>query len=104
MAEIRGHVGEELADDQAVLILDATTFPKTGADSCVVGRQWCGRLGMQENCQRGIFPPTPPPAGMRRWTESFTCPRTGPATRHVVGSATSPRRSSSARAGGSPPS
>ncbi len=55
MAEIRRHVVEELGDDQAVLILDAGTFPKGGADSCGVGRQWCGRLGKQENCQRGIF-------------------------------------------------
>jgi SRSO17 transposase len=55
MAELRRHVAEELADDQAVLILDASTFPKSGADSCGVGRQWCGRLGKQENCQRGIF-------------------------------------------------
>ena len=55
MAEIRRHVAEERGDDQAVLILDASTFPKSGADSCGVGRQWCGRLGKQENCQRGIF-------------------------------------------------
>jgi hypothetical protein len=55
MAEIRQHVAEELGDDQAVLILDASTFPKSGADSCGVGRQWCGRLGKQENCQRGIY-------------------------------------------------
>jgi SRSO17 transposase len=55
MAEIRRHVAEELGDDQAVLILDASTFPKSGADSCGVGRQWCGRLGKEENCQRGIF-------------------------------------------------
>src|SRR3954467_2965411 len=55
MAELRRHVGGELADDQAVLIVDASTFPKSGADSCGVGRQWCGRLGKQENCQRGVF-------------------------------------------------
>src|SRR4051812_32356766 len=55
MAEVRRHVTEELADDQAVLIVDASTFPKSGSDSCGVGRQWCGRLGKQENCQRGIF-------------------------------------------------
>src|SRR4051794_41869317 len=55
MAEIRRHVVEELGDARAVLILDASTFPKSGADSCGVGRQWCGRLGKQENCQRGIF-------------------------------------------------
>ena len=55
MAELRGHVAEELGDDRAVLVVDASTFPKSGADSCGVGRQWCGRLGKQENCQRGIF-------------------------------------------------
>ncbi len=55
MAEVRRHVAEELGDARAVLVIDATTFPKSGADSCGVGRQWCGRLGKQENCQRGIF-------------------------------------------------
>jgi SRSO17 transposase len=55
MAELRHHVAEELGDDRAVLVIDATTFPKTGTDSCGVGRQWCGRLGKQENCQRGVF-------------------------------------------------
>jgi SRSO17 transposase len=55
MAALRRHVAEELGDDRAVLVIDATTFPKTGTDSCGVGRQRCGRLGKQENCQRGIF-------------------------------------------------
>src|SRR3954463_4496185 len=55
MAELRRHVAEEMGDDQAVLILDASTFPRSGADSCGVGRQRCGRLGKQENCQRGDF-------------------------------------------------
>lgn len=55
MAELRRHVAEELGDDRAVLVIDATTFPKSGSDSCGVGRQGCGRLGKQENCQRGIF-------------------------------------------------
>src|SRR5262249_4585255 len=30
-------------------------FPKSGADSCGVARQWCGRLGKVENCQVGVF-------------------------------------------------
>jgi SRSO17 transposase len=55
MAELRGHVRAELGDDRAVLVIDASTFPKAGADSCGVARQWCGRLGKEENCQRGIF-------------------------------------------------
>src|SRR3954468_24443159 len=55
MAELRRHVREELADGQAVIVIDASTFPKSGADSCGVARQWCGRLGKQENCQLGVF-------------------------------------------------
>src|SRR5918993_178897 len=30
MAELRRHVREELGDDRAVIILDASTFPKSG--------------------------------------------------------------------------
>ena len=55
MAELRRHVGTELADADAVLVLDPSAFPKSGADSCGVARQWCGRLGKVENCQIGVF-------------------------------------------------
>ena len=55
MAELRQHVAEELADPDAVLVLDPSAFPKSGYDSCGVQRQWCGRLGKIENCQLGVF-------------------------------------------------
>lgn len=55
MAELRGHAREVLADPQAVLILDPSGFPKSGTESCGVARQWCGRLGKQDNCQLGVF-------------------------------------------------
>src|SRR5512147_436159 len=55
MAELRHDVRDELADDQAVLILDPSAFPKSGTESCGVARQWCGRLGKQDNCQLGVF-------------------------------------------------
>jgi SRSO17 transposase len=55
MAELRGHVREVLADPQAILILDPSGFPKSGSESCGVARQWCGRLGKQDNCQLGVF-------------------------------------------------
>src|SRR3954452_19943588 len=55
MAELRRHVAEELADDEGVLVLDPSAFPKSGADSCGVARQWCGRLGKVDNCQVGVF-------------------------------------------------
>jgi SRSO17 transposase len=54
-AELRRHVAEELADPQAVLILDNHGVPKKGDDSCGVARQWCGRLGKVDNCQVGYF-------------------------------------------------
>jgi|BogFormECP03_OM2_1039629.scaffolds.fasta_scaffold05032_1 SRSO17 transposase len=55
MAELRQHVAEELADADAVLVLDPSGFPKWGSDSCGVERQWCGRLGKVDNCQIGVF-------------------------------------------------
>jgi SRSO17 transposase len=55
LAELRRHVGEELADPDAVFVLDGSGFPKKGADSCGVARQWCGRLGKVDNCQVGYF-------------------------------------------------
>jgi SRSO17 transposase len=55
MAELRRHVAQEGADTDAVLVLDGSAFPKSGADSCGVARQWCGRLGKIDNCQLGVF-------------------------------------------------
>ena len=55
LAELRRHAREVLADPQAVLILDPSGFPRSGTESCGVARQWCGRLGKQDNCQLGVF-------------------------------------------------
>ena len=55
MAELRRHVAERRGDPDAVLVLDGSGFPKKGADSCGVARQWCGRLGKVDNCQVGVF-------------------------------------------------
>src|SRR5437588_872179 len=55
MAQLRQNVAEELADPDAVLVLDPSGFPKKGAASCGVARQWCGRLGKIDNCQVGVF-------------------------------------------------
>ena len=54
-AELRRHVGEEIGDPAGVWVLDGSGFPKKGADSCGVARQWCGRLGKVDNCQVGVF-------------------------------------------------
>src|SRR5512135_1868466 len=55
MTELRRDGGETLVDEQAILVLDPSAFPKSGTESCGVARQWCGRLGKQDNCQLGVF-------------------------------------------------
>jgi SRSO17 transposase len=55
LKELRQHVAEQAFDPDAVLVLDPSSFPKSGSDSCGVARQWCGRLGKVENCQVGVF-------------------------------------------------
>ena len=55
LGELRRHVRQELADPSAVLVVDPSAFPKKGTASCGVQRQWCGRLGKEENCQVGVF-------------------------------------------------
>ena len=104
MAELRRHVAEELGDDRAVLVIDATHLPQDRGRLVRRGPPVVRPAG-----QAGELParrsswPTPPPAATPRWTAGSTCPRTGPATPPAGRSATSPRRSSSGRAGGSPP-
>ena len=55
LAELRRHVAQGCADPDAVRVLGPSAFPKTGADSCGVARQGCGRLGTVEDCQVGVF-------------------------------------------------
>jgi SRSO17 transposase len=63
LAELRRHVAEVLGDPDGVLILDSSGFPKKGAESCGVARQWCNRLGKLDNCQVGVFLSYAAPAG-----------------------------------------
>jgi len=53
--ELACQVGRELGKPNAVLVFDPSAFPKKGKHSVGVARQWCGRLGKQENCQVGVF-------------------------------------------------
>jgi SRSO17 transposase len=48
-------VAAEMGSADGVLILDGSGFQKTGPASVGTQRQWCGRLGKEEQCQVGEF-------------------------------------------------
>src|SRR4029077_14012623 len=52
---VRDYVVEDLADDNAVLVIAATGFLKQGKASCGVARQCTGSAGKIKNCQIGGF-------------------------------------------------
>jgi SRSO17 transposase len=55
LAELRRDVLAVLADEDAVWNSDETGFPKKGAKSVGVKRQYSGTLGRTDNCQIGVF-------------------------------------------------
>ncbi len=52
---VRDYVVEQLAANDAVLVIDETGFLKQGRSSCGVGRQYTGSAGKITNCQIGVF-------------------------------------------------
>ena len=52
---VRDYVVENLATNDAVLVIDETGFLKQGKASCGVARQYTGSAGKITNCQIGVF-------------------------------------------------
>lgn len=55
MTELARQVGQELGEDDGVIVFDPSAFPKKGTKSVGVQRQWCGRLGKVDNCQVAVY-------------------------------------------------
>lgn len=55
IAELQKHVAEEIGDPAGIMVGDPSCFEKKGDDSVGVQRQYNGRLGKMDNCQKGCF-------------------------------------------------
>jgi len=53
--ELASQIGTGLGEVDGILILDPSSFVKSGQESVGVARQWCGRLGKVDNCQVGLY-------------------------------------------------
>ena len=53
--EVRAYALEHLGQQEAILVIDETSFPKRAKRSAGVGVQYCGTTGQVENCQVGVF-------------------------------------------------
>jgi SRSO17 transposase len=54
LAEHQRLVNETLGEEDGVLIIDGSDFPKHGQHAAGVAPQWCGNTGKKENCQAGV--------------------------------------------------
>ncbi|HLB78510.1 MAG TPA: IS701 family transposase [Candidatus Dormibacteraeota bacterium] len=53
--DLQVYVRSQLADPEAILVIDETSFLKKGTHSVGVGPQYSGVTGHLENCQVGVF-------------------------------------------------
>lgn len=64
LRELRTHVAEVIGDRAGVFVVDPTCFEKKGTESVGVKRQWNGRTGKTDNCQKGVLLGYAAPRGM----------------------------------------
>src|SRR5467141_1196333 len=50
-----GQVADRLGQPEGIIAFDPSSFPKRGAHSVGVKRQWCSHRGKVDNCRVGVF-------------------------------------------------
>jgi SRSO17 transposase len=83
--DVRAYVVENLAEVQAVLVVDETGDLKKGTATVGVQRQYTGTAGRIENAQLPSISCTPRTKDTLPSTEPCTCPALGPRTRTAAG-------------------
>lgn len=53
--DLRQYALEHLGQEAAIVVIDESSFPKSGKKSAGVQVQYCGTTGQVENCQVGVF-------------------------------------------------
>jgi SRSO17 transposase len=97
LAKVREIVLPEMTRTEpiAAWIIDDTGFPKKGRHSVGVGRQYCGQLGKQDNCQVAVSLSLANHAASLPVSIACICPGTGPRIRRGAPRRGCPRRSRS---------
>src|SRR5215510_9898640 len=55
IAVLVSQVADRLGEPDGIIAFDPSSFPKRGAHSVGVKRQWCSHRGKVDNCQVGVF-------------------------------------------------